>query len=174
MFWKRGIHSEQGHYEKKENICTKPKNTRICVLVVLITVITINKGWVFWISITLTFNVIRWWPLGSLWYNNRPTKTFAASCLCCNNYIFPNATKQNEIQNNIECKTAWQWKNQWSATQMRSECILLQFGIKEGRVELDKRAIVQREPEADPLYRCSDASKREGMGGFTSHDVHLS
>ena len=61
---------------------------------------------------------------------------------------------------------------------MRSECILLQFGIEEGRVELDKRAIVQREPEADPLYRCSDASKRGvglvGKGGFTSHNVHLS
>ena len=40
---------------------------------------------------------------------------------------------------------------------------MLQFGIEEGRVELDKRAIVQREPEADPLYRCSDASKR-GVG----------
>ena len=49
---------------------------------------------------------------------------------------------------------------------MRSECILLQFGIEEGRVELDKRAIVQREPEADPLYRCSDASKRGVGKGF--------
>ena len=45
---------------------------------------------------------------------------------------------------------------------------MLQFGIEEGRVELDKRVIVQQEPEADPLYRCSDASKRGvgGEGGF--------
>ena len=79
--------------EKKENICTKPKNTRICVLAVLIAVQSIKVGKfqsfespLHWLSM-LFGDIVCTWPLGSLWYNNRPTKTFAASCLCCNNYF---------------------------------------------------------------------------------------
>ena len=86
--------------EKKENICTKPKNTRICVLAVLIAVQSIKVGKfqsfespLHWLSMLFGDDL--------LGHYDTITGLFAASCLCCNNY-FPmqqNKTKKKTIEN---------------------------------------------------------------------------